>query len=132
MRLGLLAIGALVASLIAGSMAAQEAPAPTPAPSANDLHEFTRLLADPRIQKWIADQANTAEVVDRSQPPTCARTWCARLTKPGAGWSNWPQLAGLAADRQGVCRPMARSPVPAAATARPDFCNDFPLCRRGT
>ncbi|MFT6023678.1 MAG: small-conductance mechanosensitive channel [Ascidiaceihabitans sp.] len=35
--------------------------APEP-PSSNDLHEFTRLLADQRIQTWIADQANSADV----------------------------------------------------------------------
>ncbi len=33
-------------------------------PSANDLHEFTRLLSDPRIQHWLATQADEAEVDD--------------------------------------------------------------------
>ena len=37
--------------------------APIDAPSANDLHEFTRLLADPRIQGWLTAQADTAEVI---------------------------------------------------------------------
>jgi small-conductance mechanosensitive channel len=30
-------------------------------PSTNDLHEFTRLLADERIQEWISQQADEAE-----------------------------------------------------------------------
>lgn len=33
------------------------------APSPNDLHEFTRLLADERIQEWIQSQADDAEKV---------------------------------------------------------------------
>lgn len=39
-------------------------------PSANDLHEFTRLLSDARIQSWIAAQADGAELTDPSQPAT--------------------------------------------------------------
>ncbi|MGB7240875.1 MAG: mechanosensitive ion channel family protein [Sulfitobacter sp.] len=35
-----------------------------PPPSANDLHEFTRLLADERIQNWIAEQADGADLAD--------------------------------------------------------------------
>jgi small-conductance mechanosensitive channel len=35
-----------------------------PAPSANDLHEFTRLLADDRIQEWLSQQADEAENAD--------------------------------------------------------------------
>ena len=48
---------------LAGPVAAQETPAPG-APSANDLHEFTRLLADPRIRDWIAAKATEAELVE--------------------------------------------------------------------
>lgn len=39
-------------------------------PSANDLHEFTRLLSDERIQSWIAAQADGAELADTSQSKT--------------------------------------------------------------
>ena len=48
---------------LTGSMAWAQtaAPADLAAPSANDLHEFTRLLADPRIQGWIAQQADSSE-----------------------------------------------------------------------
>jgi small-conductance mechanosensitive channel len=34
------------------------------APSTNDLHEFTRLLADERIQEWLSQQAIEAENAD--------------------------------------------------------------------
>ncbi|MGC1495686.1 MAG: mechanosensitive ion channel family protein [Sulfitobacter sp.] len=37
-------------------------------PSANDLHEFTRLLSDARIQGWIAAQANDAEANSSAIP----------------------------------------------------------------
>ncbi len=32
------------------------------APSANDLHEFTRLLTDERIQNWLQDQAQDTDI----------------------------------------------------------------------
>ncbi len=37
-------------------------------PSANDLHEFTRLLSDERIQGWIAAQASDAEANTSAAP----------------------------------------------------------------
>lgn len=55
-------IAAWVAALLlllssAVPLAAQE----TDAPSANDLHEFTRLLADDRIQNWLQAQAEAED-----------------------------------------------------------------------
>ena len=57
-------------ALPAGAQITTTAPAPvdTPAPSANDLHEFTRLLADPRIQGWIAQQADTSGAEPEAAP----------------------------------------------------------------
>ena len=60
----LLAPLVLLAGLWANLLAAQTEVAAPPAPPANDLHEFTRLLADPRIQGWIAEQAGDAKTVD--------------------------------------------------------------------
>ena len=57
----ILSLVALLIALAAAPVLAQDPPAEVGAPSANDLHEFTRLLADPRIQGWIADQAAEAE-----------------------------------------------------------------------
>jgi small-conductance mechanosensitive channel len=48
--------------LLANAAAAQSE-APINAPSANDLHEFTRLLSDDRIQEWIRLQAVESEAV---------------------------------------------------------------------
>lgn len=53
-----LSAASVSAQALPSTGAAPEAPS---APSANDLHEFTRLLTDPRIQNWIADQAQAAE-----------------------------------------------------------------------
>ena len=39
------------------------------APSANDLHEFTRLLADDRIQEWIRLQADVADTNIAAETP---------------------------------------------------------------
>ncbi|MFT6676115.1 MAG: small-conductance mechanosensitive channel [Sulfitobacter sp.] len=50
----------LTMTLSATPLNAQTPPAPD-APSANDLSEFTRLLADQRIQHWIATQAKDAK-----------------------------------------------------------------------
>lgn len=48
--------------MLSGAIAAAQDAAPAiDAPSANDLHEFTRLLADDRIQNWLQEQANDAE-----------------------------------------------------------------------
>ena len=48
-------------ALILSQSATAQTDAPIAAPSANDLHEFTRLLADDRIQEWIEQQASEAE-----------------------------------------------------------------------
>ncbi|MFK7764975.1 MAG: mechanosensitive ion channel family protein [Roseobacter sp.] len=39
------------------------------APSTNDLHEFTRLLADERVQEWLRQQAEDAENTAIDQAP---------------------------------------------------------------
>lgn len=44
-----------------------KAPAPVGEPSPNDLHEFSRLLADPRIQHWIETQATASETTASTQ-----------------------------------------------------------------
>ena len=56
-----LGIGAL-AQGVQGVATSGGSPAPEAAqPSANDLHEFTRLLGDTRIQDWIKSQATAAQ-----------------------------------------------------------------------
>ena len=49
--------------VFAAPLAAQDS-APVDAPSANDLHEFTRLLTDERIQKWLELQAREADATE--------------------------------------------------------------------
>lgn len=56
-----------------GLMLSQPASAQTEtsvaAPSKNDLHEFTRLLADVRIQEWLRQQADEAETTAVAETP---------------------------------------------------------------
>ena len=40
------------------------------APSTNDIHEFTRLLADDRIQAWLRQQAEDTETTPQTEQPT--------------------------------------------------------------
>jgi len=40
------------------------------APSTNDIHEFTRLLADERVQEWLRQQADNAETTGTTQAPS--------------------------------------------------------------
>ena len=39
------------------------------APSTNDIHEFTRLLTDERVQEWLRQQANDAETSTTAEAP---------------------------------------------------------------
>jgi small-conductance mechanosensitive channel len=39
------------------------------APSTNDIHEFTRLLADERVQEWLRQQAVDAETTTKAEAP---------------------------------------------------------------
>ena len=76
------------------------------APSANDLHEFTRLLTDPRIQGWIADQAADAQTEANAESAGLreelmagvARTR-ARLSELAQAWRVAPQVPGVFAER---------------------------------
>ncbi len=91
-------LGLLTGLLIWSGTAFAQTETPTPvAPSANDLHEFTRLLSDPRIQGWIAEQATEAEGQAARQSPgfreelmaTVASTR-ARLSDLGEAWRSAP------------------------------------------
>ena len=42
---------------------------PILAPSTNDIHEFTRLLADERVQEWLRQQADEAETTAIAETP---------------------------------------------------------------
>ena len=64
------------------------------APSSNDLHEFTRLLADQRIQTWIQDQADdvdaeseTKAISVREQFEIFAAKTGQRVQDLGAAWA---------------------------------------------
>lgn len=100
----LLRLFAVVALCLPTFASAQDTAAP--APSANDLHEFTRLLADTRIQGWIADQANGAEVADIDARATAraqferyiARTG-ARVQDLGAAWAASERAPEVIAQR---------------------------------
>ncbi|MBW4708964.1 mechanosensitive ion channel family protein [Roseobacter sp. YSTF-M11] len=67
-----------------------------PQPSPNDLHEFTRLLADERIQNWIQDQADGAEAAApvaqksiREQFQSATEQVGARVGALGAAWASF-------------------------------------------
>lgn len=95
---------ALVLGLWAAPLSAQDQTAP--APSTNDLHEFTRLLADPRIQGWIAEQAQGADTQTTDPAPslreelntviTATRT---RLSALGEAWRAAPGAWPLFVER---------------------------------
>ena len=75
-------------------------------PSANDLHEFTRLLADERIQNWIATQADDADLADTTRSQTLrdqlvgvldqTRT---RMGDIAQAWQVLPTTPGLFAEQ---------------------------------
>jgi len=77
------------------SAAAQEVP-PVAAPSANDLHEFTRLLADERIQNWLQVQASDADAAMPAEQEKSFRDQLtdvtdhidARVTDLTAAWAS--------------------------------------------
>lgn len=77
-------------------------------PSANDIHEFTRLLADERVQEWLLQQAEETEATIVPEAPgvreqmdalviahkVVSRHWCAR----GLDWArrlNWYKRVGV-------------------------------------
>ena len=62
---------ALICTLIimlSGSVSAQT-DTTTALPSTNDIHEFTRLLADDRVQEWLRQQADNAEPTTTGAAP---------------------------------------------------------------
>ncbi|MGJ8617807.1 MAG: mechanosensitive ion channel family protein [Sulfitobacter sp.] len=60
-------LGLWLAPQIAHAQDTASGDALAPAPSANDLHEFTRLLSDDRIQNWIVQQADDANLADTTE-----------------------------------------------------------------
>ncbi|MBM1671871.1 mechanosensitive ion channel [Sulfitobacter mediterraneus] len=80
--------------------------APVDAPSANDLHEFTRLLADPRIQGWLTAQADTAEVIAedngatfREEAEAVLTGIRARIGDLGQAWRAFPSAPAYILER---------------------------------
>lgn len=49
--------------------ASSQSEKPVAAPSENDLHEFTRLLSDDRIQQWLRAQVNETETTAAAEAP---------------------------------------------------------------
>ncbi len=102
----LLASLLLALSLWSLPLSAQDRTPPPSAPSANDLHEFTRLLADPRIQGWIAQQADTAELENTQTALSLQEELNMAITKTrtrlGAladAWSALPGAVSVFAER---------------------------------
>ncbi|WP_299917680.1 mechanosensitive ion channel domain-containing protein [uncultured Roseobacter sp.] len=96
---------AAVLPMIATIAAAQET-TPVAPPSANDLHEFTRLLADERIQNWIQDQADGAEAAApetrktiRAQLREATDRVNARVDDLSAAWASFDQAPEVIAAR---------------------------------
>ncbi|MFK7879051.1 mechanosensitive ion channel domain-containing protein [Roseobacter sp.] len=88
---------ATVFLLLTATGNAQQATAIAP-PSTNDLHEFTRLLADERIQNWIKEQADDAEAAApldgqsiREQMTDAVERTGARVTDLSAAWASFDQ-----------------------------------------
>ncbi|MBM1556974.1 mechanosensitive ion channel family protein [Sulfitobacter mediterraneus] len=95
-------------TLAALPAAAQDtaAAAPLDAPSANDLHEFTRLLADPRIQGWLTAQADTAEATAddngatfREEAEAVLTGIRARIGDLGQAWRSFPSAPAFILER---------------------------------
>ena len=76
------------------------------APSINDLHEFTRLLTDPRIQGWLTEQADTAEASADTNGATLRQEAEAVLTRIhgrigdlAQAWRAFPSAPAFIRDR---------------------------------
>ncbi len=63
------ATAALISMLVIMLSGPASAQTDTPilAPSTNDIHEFTRLLADERVQEWLRQQADEAETATTAE-----------------------------------------------------------------
>ena len=75
-------------------------------PSSNDLHEFTRLLADQRIQNWIQDQADNVDNVAadssislREQFEAFAAKTGQRVQDLGAAWAAAGNAPAMVSER---------------------------------
>ncbi len=60
------ALISMLVIMLSGPVSAQT-DTPTLAPSTNDIHEFTRLLADERVQEWLRQQADEAETATTAE-----------------------------------------------------------------
>lgn len=108
--IGLLRIKAGLAALLlilsAVLATAQDAAPVIDAPSANDLHEFTRLLADDRIQNWLQEQANDAEAAApqniksiRAQLAEATDHVGARVADLSAAWASFSEAPEVIAQK---------------------------------
>ena len=84
---------------------AQETAQPD-APSANDLHELSRLLADERIQDWLQAQANETDereleksISIRDQFQEASDHVRARVTNLSSAWSKFDQAPDVIAQK---------------------------------
>ncbi|MFK7753019.1 MAG: mechanosensitive ion channel family protein [Sedimentitalea sp.] len=81
---------------------------PVAAPSSNDLHEFTRLLGDARIQDWLRQQADQSEVVAVAETPSMRDQFDAVVlrtkTRIGALVRTWEGLGQAPEMMQGRWR----------------------------
>ncbi|WP_298922292.1 mechanosensitive ion channel family protein [uncultured Roseobacter sp.] len=89
---GFLALALLISPL---QVSAQDTPA-IAAPSTNDLHEFTRLLADERIQNWIQEQADSEDAASPTDIPSVREQFQKavervgkRVSDLGAAWASF-------------------------------------------
>jgi len=60
------ALISMLVIMLSGPVSAQT-DTPILAPSTNDIHEFTRLLADERVQEWLRQQADEAETATTAE-----------------------------------------------------------------
>ncbi|WP_187429770.1 hypothetical protein ROLI_015730 [Roseobacter fucihabitans] len=105
MRLKHIARGVILALTLATAQnaTAQES-VQIAAPSPNDLHEFTRLLADERIQNWIAEQAQDADDTTnqdattlREQVTEAMQRTRGRVDDLAAAWANFDRAPDVLA-----------------------------------
>lgn len=68
LRRAALALICALMVMLSGPVSAQT-DTPILAPSTNDIHEFTRLLADERVQEWLRQQAQDAETTATEEAP---------------------------------------------------------------
>ncbi|WP_299831463.1 mechanosensitive ion channel family protein [uncultured Roseobacter sp.] len=98
---------AAVLLILSNVVASAQEPAPAiDAPSANDLHEFTRLLADDRIQNWLQEQANDAEAAApqniksiREQLAEATDHVGARVADLSAAWASFSEAPEVIAQK---------------------------------